>query len=120
MLEKSGRGLLQYHPPLSVYIMRTFRSPFLAACLVAFLLLLGGVLSAQAVGHAFQHVHHHTSTTHASTLCSWYCAGGQIHVGELVVVASPILFLLGMENKEPTVVTPVFAISSSSRAPPSV
>ncbi|MEX0828865.1 MAG: hypothetical protein WD032_01335 [Nitrospirales bacterium] len=100
--------------------MRTLRSPFLAVCLAALLLLLGGVLSAQAVGHASQHTHHHTSATHASTLCSWYCAAGQIHSGDLVVVAAPILSLLGIENEEAVVVTPLILIPSSSRAPPSV
>ena len=101
-------------------MMRTLRSPFLAASLVAMLLMLGGVLSAQAVGHASQHSHHHTSDTHATTLCSWYCAAGQVHSGELVVVAAPILSFLGMENEEPTTFTPSFAIPSPSRAPPSV
>lgn len=100
--------------------MRTLRSPFLAASLVVLLLVLGGVLSSQAVGHASQHTHHHTSATHATTLCSWYCAAGQVHAGDLVVVAAPILSFLGIEDEEPTTVTPSFVISSPSRAPPSV
>ncbi len=100
--------------------MRNLRSPLLVLCLVSMLLTLGGVLSAQAVGHVSQHIHHHTSATHASTLCSWYCAAGQVHSGELVVVAAPILSLLGMENEEPITTTPSFSISSPSRAPPSV
>ena len=101
-------------------MMRTLRSPFLAACLVAMLLMLGGVLSAQAVGHVSQHSQHHTSGTHATTLCSWYCAAGQVHTGELVVVAAPIFSFLGMENEEPPTITPSFVIPSPSRAPPSV
>ena len=100
--------------------MQTLRSPFLAACLVALLLILGAVLSAQAVGHVSQHTHHHTSATHATTLCSWYCAAGQVHGGDLVVVAAPILSFLGVENERPTTITPVFSIPSASRAPPSV
>jgi len=99
--------------------MRTLRSPFLAASLVVLFVVLGGVLSAQAVGHVSHHTHHHTSATHATTLCSWYCAAGQTHSGDLVVVASPILSFLGMENEEPTVITPVLVIPSSSRASPS-
>lgn len=98
--------------------MKRLRSPFLAACLVATLLLLGGILSAQGVGHASEHAHHH-SGTHATTLCSWYCAAGQVHAGELVVVAAPILSLLGIENWKPTTLTPSFIIPSPSRAPPS-
>ncbi len=101
-------------------MMRTLRSPFLAGCLVALLLLLGGILSAQAVGHISQHNHHHTSATHASTLCSWYCAAGQVHSGELVVVSAPISSFLTIENEEPTFGTPLFLIPSPSRAPPSV
>ena len=101
-------------------IMRTLRSPFLAASLVALLLMLGGVLSAQAVGHASQHAHHHSSATHATTLCSWYCAAGQVHSGELVVVAAPIVFFLGMEYEWPTPATFSFLIPAPSRAPPSV
>lgn len=100
--------------------MRTLRSPFLSVCLVALLLLLGGVLSTQAVGHASQHTHHHSSATHATTLCSWYCAAGQVHGGELVVLAAPISSFLGVENDEPTISTPLFVIPSPSRAPPSV
>ena len=100
--------------------MRTLRSPYLAACLVAMLLMLGGVLSAQAVGHASQHSQHHTSGTHATPLCSWYCAAGQVHSGELVDVAAPIFSFLGMENEEPATITFLFLIPSPSRAPPSV
>ncbi len=84
------------------------------------LLMLGGVLSAQAVGHVSQHTHHHTSGTHSTTLCSWYCAAGQVHNGELVVVATPILSLVGMKNEERTTFKPLFVIPSPSRAPPSV
>jgi hypothetical protein len=101
-------------------MMRTLRSPFLAACLVAMLLMLGGVLSAQAVGHASQHSQHHTSGTHATTLCSWFCAAVQVHAAELVVATDPIFAFLGMENEEPTTVIPAFVIPSPSRAPPSV
>ncbi|MDH5427278.1 MAG: hypothetical protein OEZ57_01745 [Nitrospirota bacterium] len=99
--------------------MRTLRSSFLAASLVVLLLLLGGVLSAQAVGHVSQHTHHHSSSTHATTLCSWYCAAGQLHAGELVVVAAPIVSFLGIEEEEPSTVIPIFVIPSPSRAPPS-
>jgi hypothetical protein len=101
-------------------MMRTFRSPFLAASLVVLLLVLGAVLSAQAVGHSSQHSHHHTSATHATTLCSLYCAAGQVHAGELVVVAAPIFSFLGIENEEPPTITPSFVIPSPSRARPSV
>ncbi len=100
--------------------MKTLRSPVLAACLVAMLLMVGGVLSAQAVGHASQHSHQHTSSTHATSLCSWYCAAGQVDAGELVSVATPVLSFLGMANWQPTTIFPSFTIPSASRAPPSL
>ena len=100
--------------------MKTLRSPVLAAFLVALLVMLGGVLSAQAVGHVSQHTHHHTSGAHATTLCSWYCAAGQVDAGELVIVATPVLSFLGMANWQPTTIFPSFIIPSASRAPPSV
>ena len=98
--------------------MRTLRSSYLAASFATVLLILSAVLSAQAVGHVSQHSHHHTSATHSTSLCSWYCAAGQVHGGDLVVVAAPILSFLGMENKESSAGTPLFVIPSPSRAPP--
>ncbi len=100
--------------------MRNLRSPFLVLSFVALLLVVGGILSAQTVGHISQHTHHHTSATHATTLCSWYCAAGQVHSAELVVVASPIVSFLGMQIEEPVAHTSSIVIHSSSRAPPSV
>ena len=100
--------------------MRTLRSPLLAIVLAALLPILSGVLSAQAVGHASEHSQHHSSTSHATTLCSWYCAAGQVHGAELVVFVAPVLSFLGVENAEPTIVMALFTIPSPSRAPPSV
>lgn len=48
------------------------------------LLLLGGVASAQAVEHAGHHAHHQAAT-HATVLCSWMCAAGQVLEGIAVV-----------------------------------
>jgi hypothetical protein len=44
--------------------------------LVAGLLLLGGLGSAQATTHALHHAHHQAAT-HATAFCSWLCAAGQ-------------------------------------------
>jgi len=100
--------------------MRTLRSPLIAASLVVLLLVLGGVLSAQAVGHVSQHTHHHSAATHGTTLCSWYCAAGQVHSGDLLVVAAPVLSFLGTANWQPTTISPLILIPSPSSAPPSV
>ncbi len=45
----------------------------LALCLV----LLAGLAFPQTVGHAAHHAHHQAAT-HASPLCSWLCAAGQV------------------------------------------
>ena len=100
--------------------MKILRSPVLAAFFATVLLVLGGVLSDQAVGHVSQHTHHHTSGTHATTFCSWYCAAGQVDAGELVIVAAPVISFLGLAYWQPTTISPSFVVSSASRAPPSV
>ena len=98
--------------------MRRLRSPLLSACLGVLLIVLGGVLSAQVVPHVSKHAQHH-SGTHATTLCSWYCAAGHVHAGELVVVVAPILSFLLIEQWQPMVVTAAIVKASPSRAPPS-
>lgn len=65
--------------------MKSLRHPFPVLCLVACLLLVGGVFANQSAAHSLHH-DHHTATTHASVLCSWMCAAGQV-----VEVADPIL-----------------------------
>ncbi len=100
--------------------MRNLRSPTLVLGLVVLLLVVGGILSAQAIGHVSQHTHHHTSATHATTLCSWYCAAGQVHGADLVVVAAPIASFLAIQIERPVTYLSSIIVLSSSRAPPSV
>jgi hypothetical protein len=50
-------------------------------------LLLSGLVYPQTVAHAGHHAHH-TAKTHASVLCSWMCAAGQVFEGTTVVVQS--------------------------------
>ncbi len=51
------------------------------------LLLLSGLAYPQTVAHAGHHAHH-TAKTHASVLCSWMCAAGQVFEGTTVVLQS--------------------------------
>src|SRR5207237_8969715 len=48
----------------------------LAVCL----LLLSGLVYPQTVAHAAHHAHH-KAATHATALCSWMCAAGQVLEG---------------------------------------
>lgn len=67
----------------------------LAVGLALCLLLLSGVVHAQAVEHAVHHAHHQAAT-HATILCSWMCAAGQVLEGVEIVlqeVIQPLAFL---------------------------
>ena len=67
----------------------------LAIGLALCLLLLSGVVHAQAVEHAVHHAHHQAAT-HATILCSWMCAAGQVLEGVEVVLQEaiqPLVFL---------------------------
>ena len=83
------------------------------------LLLLGGLAYPQTVAHAGHHAHH-TAKTHASALCSWMCAAGQVFEGTAIVLqsdrnpvglASPIVVLEPASVVHPTAL---------SRGPPSL
>ena len=85
----------------------------LAFCLI----LVGGVVSAQMVGHAAHHAHHKAGT-HGTAVCAWMCAAGQVINSQ----TTPLLVSLG-----PTVLVPALAIeapatptsfSLASRGPP--
>jgi hypothetical protein len=53
------------------------------------LLLLSGLIYAQTVPHTFHHARHQ-ATTHATVLCSWLCAAGQVLDGTPVVVQAGV------------------------------
>ena len=87
----------------------------LAVCL----LLLSGLAYPQTVAHAGHHAHH-TAKTHASVICSWMCAAGQVFEAATVVIQSdrsPI----GVAS-QPAVSEPTSAVhrTASSRGPPSL
>ena len=90
-----------------------------AVGLTVCLLLLSGLAYPQTVAHAGHHAHH-TAKTHASVLCSWMCAAGQVFEGAAVVLQS---------DHSPIGVAPVIAIqepvsvvrhTAPSRGPPSL
>jgi hypothetical protein len=96
---------------------RTLRS--VAVGVAVCLLLLSGLAYPQTVVHAGHHAHH-TAKTHASVLCSWMCAAGQVFEGTAVVLQSdrgPVSFVALIVLQEP-----VNAVHNtvSSRGPPSL
>jgi len=55
-----------------------------AVGLTVCLLLLSGLVYPQTVAHAAHHAHHQAAT-HATALCSWMCAAGQVLEGVALV-----------------------------------
>jgi hypothetical protein len=88
-----------------------------AVGLTVCLLLLSGLIYPQTVAHATHHAHH-KAATHATALCSWMCAAGQVLEGVsfgLHADTGPV-FLIGVPvSHEPSsAVLP----SCSTRGPP--
>jgi hypothetical protein len=82
------------------------------------LLLLSGLAYPQTVTHAGHHAHH-TAKTHASVLCSWMCAAGQVFEGATVVFQadrSPVTVVGLIAVQEPA---GVLRPTAPSRGPPS-
>jgi len=93
-------------------------SPLFVACLVTCLLVVGGVLTAQAVEHS-QHHSQHGKATHSTLLCTWFCAAGQTLESDQVLVDGPVEFLLRVEQWYPVTPQEFLVILQVSRAPPS-
>lgn len=89
----------------------------LAVVLVLCLLIIGGLGSAQAISHESHHAHHQKST-HATVLCAWMCAAGQV----LDTVTAPDLIERSPVSRVECSALPDFSsgFSSllSSRGPP--
>jgi hypothetical protein len=89
----------------------------LATTLVLCLLVLSGLVYAQSVPHATHHAHHKPAT-HATVLCSWMCAAGQVLDGapfSLPAVSGLVAILAVPVSDAP------FAValpSPASRGPP--
>jgi hypothetical protein len=91
----------------------------IAVGLTVCLLLLSGLAYPQTVAHAGHHAHH-TAKTHASVICSWMCAAGQVFEAATVVIQSdrnPV----GVTSL-PGVSEPTSAVyrTAASRGPPSL
>jgi len=88
-----------------------------AVGLTVCLLLLSGLIYPQTVAHASHHTHH-KAATHASALCSWMCAAGQVLEGVafgLPAQTGPVSFVGVSASDEPSeAVLP----SYSTRGPP--
>src|SRR5436853_1767692 len=88
-----------------------------AVGLAVYLLLLSGLMYPQTVAHAAHHAHH-KAATHATALCSWMCAAGQVlegvsfgfhaHLGPVTLTG------LAVPQVPPSPVLP----ASTSRGPP--
>ena len=97
--------------------MVQLRSSILAVSLIACLLSVGGVFSAQAVEHIPHHAQHHAGT-HATTLCTWFCAAAQGVEADGVVVEGPVVSELRISEQEYSERSYLHGISPASRAPP--
>ena len=96
---------------------RTLRS--VAVGVAVCLLLLSGLAYPQTVAHAGHHAQH-TAKTHASALCSWMCAAGQVCEGTAIVFQtdrSPIAVVAIIVVHEPA---SIVHSATPSRGPPSL
>ncbi len=103
-----------YYPPV---IMTRLRHPFPALVLAAGFLLLGAVLSSQAVAHAVHHAGHQAAT-HANPLCTWLCAAGQVLEAGTVSLTGPSSGIFLSDSKCPVTIATLSLRSPLSRAPP--
>lgn len=93
-------------------------SPIFVGCLIACLLVEGCVFTAQAVEHSQHHSHHHPGT-HATLLCSWFCAAGQTMETDPVPVEGPVESLIAIDPWRLLIPQEFFIIPQVSRGPPS-
>lgn len=85
----------------------------LIACYVA----LNGWLPFRAMGHAQEHSHH-TAETHATALCSWLCAGGQVVQASEPILGSKTQLVEVLKLSTPSVSPAILNLSPLSRGPP--
>jgi len=90
----------------------------LAIGLVFSLLALLGPLAAESTSHAAHHAHHHDASVHASALCAWFCAAGQMAQGSHL--KPTVITQCGVVTERPcsTTVTAEPLFNSFSRGPP--
>lgn len=97
--------------------MKCLRHPFLASSLVACLLLVGGVFASQSAAHSLHHDHHNAST-HASVICSWMCAAGQVVEVADPILDSPLFSISKLEVVPVDLIRTVSLLLTFDRGPP--
>ena len=86
--------------------------------LIFSLVSLLGPLSAESTSHAAYHAHHHDASVHASALCAWFCAAGQMAQGHHLTPT--VMTQCGVVTERPcsTTVTAEPLFNCFSRGPP--
>lgn len=97
--------------------MKHLRQPFLILNLIACLLIVGGVFANQSTAHSLHH-DHHKATTHASVICSWMCAAGQVVEVADPVLDAPIYSISSVEVSHSLLVRTVSPLFIFDRGPP--
>jgi len=97
--------------------MKSLRHPFFAFGLVACLLLAGGLFASQSAAHSLHHDHHNAST-HASAICSWMCAAGQVIEVADPILDAPIFSIQMVDIPDTSLVHTTFLLSKFDRGPP--
>jgi hypothetical protein len=89
----------------------------LAGSLVGCFLFLGSVVYPRAVAHAAHH-DHHNAATHATVLCSWMCAAGQVLEGATFIFTASLGPIGLVEARVPATIASPLSLTALSRAPP--
>ena len=82
-------------------------SPFLIFGLVACILFVGGIFASESAAHSLHHTHH-KAATHASLICSWICAAGEILQCNNLIFETPSSLVSKVE------LFPVFLVRTTS------
>ena len=99
--------------------MKSLRHPVLALSLIACLFVVGGVFASQSAAHSLHHDHHNAST-HASVICSWMCAAGQVIEVADPILDAPIYFIRKVEITPSHQLRLVSLLFNFDRGPPFV
>ncbi len=85
--------------------------------LTACLMLLHGMVFPQTVEHAIHHARHQAAT-HATVLCTWMCAAGEILDAYQVPFENKPLLAGEAETWVPVLSPPLLSVVPVSRPPP--
>ena len=92
-------------------------SPFLIFGLVACILFVGGIFASESAAHSLHHAHH-KAATHASLICSWICAAGEIAQASDFVFETLSSLVTGVELFPVHLVRASPALFTFQRGPP--